>query len=221
MKRVLVFLLVTLLATGFVMADVVGSLHDLSANGTNTVTDADEVCVFCHTPHQTTNAISGGTPEPIDPLWNHSLSTATYGVYGSSTMNAVPTEVGNTDWASGNVAAVSNLCLSCHDGTVSVASMYNPPNAGVPTVSGGGNVLSSGLLGTGPSNVGTDLTNDHPINFTYPGAVPNEFQVPTNAELFGGTVQCASCHDPHLTTNGAFLVASNTDSALCTDCHLK
>ena len=65
------------------------------------------------------------------------------------------------------------------------------------------------------------MSVDGGFNFDYPGAVPNEFQMPTNANLFGGTVQCASCHDPHLTTNGAFLVTSNTDSALCTDCHLK
>lgn len=226
MKRALVFILVSLLATGFAAAGVVNSNHDLSASGPNTVTDATEVCVFCHTPHQLSTTTSGSGGEFIDPLWNHTLSTtASYGVYDSDTMDATPTDLGNSDWSTGNAATVSNLCLSCHDGTVSVASMYNPPVGGAPTVSGGGGVLASGLISTTvATNVGTDLSNDHPVNFTYPGAVAGEFQVPTSpVVLFGNTVQCASCHDPHNDTAGEqpFLVGSNSDSAICTNCHLN
>ena len=39
--------------------------------------------------------------------------------------------------------------------------------------------------------------------------------------LFGGTVQCASCHDPHDNTNAPFLRKTNTASALCSTCHQK
>jgi len=225
MRRAFVVAVIGLLASGVAMAGVVNSLHDLSGSGPSTVTDATEVCVFCHTPHQVAAAVSGAADDPIDPLWNHTLSTnATYGVYDSDTMDATPTELGNSDWSTGNAAIVSNLCLSCHDGTVSVSSMYNPPVGGVPTTSGGGGVLASGLMDPADSaNVGIDLTNDHPVNFTYPGVVAGEFQNPTNAVLFGGEVQCGSCHDAHNDTVGEqpFLVTSNTDSALCTDCHLK
>ena len=34
-------------------------------------------------------------------------------------------------------------------------------------------------------------------------------------------VECASCHDPHGTTNDMFLRAAATDSAICTACHVK
>jgi len=196
-------------------AAVLNSPHDLSSTGPGARTNVNRVCVFCHTPHQ-----SGTT---VDPLWNHTLSTvASYGVYNSSTLNATPTDIGGG-------TAVSNLCMSCHDGTVAVHSLYNEPNEATPvTITAGGNVDASGLI-TGTPNLGTDLSNDHPVNFTYDTALANadgELNDPATtpavaALLFGGTVQCASCHDPHDNTNQPFLVMSNTNSALCTTCHIK
>ena len=62
---------------------VVGTAHDLSSTGPGAQTNVTRVCVFCHTPHQAAAA------NAQDPLWNHTLSaTASYGVYGSATMNA-------------------------------------------------------------------------------------------------------------------------------------
>ncbi|MCB1037692.1 MAG: cytochrome c3 family protein, partial [Acidobacteria bacterium] len=124
-------------------------------------------------------------------------------------------------------------------GTVSVAALYNTPNeppindnnANI-VVTAGGNVTAAGLI-TGNPNVGTDLTNDHPVNFTYDGALATldgELVTPVSVDwvdagntvpLFGGTLQCASCHDPHNDTNTPFLVRSNASSALCTTCHVK
>jgi predicted CXXCH cytochrome family protein len=34
-------------------------------------------------------------------------------------------------------------------------------------------------------------------------------------------VECASCHDPHVATNGTFLRISNAGSAVCLACHVK
>ena len=39
--------------------------------------------------------------------------------------------------------------------------------------------------------------------------------------LFGGKVQCASCHDPHNNVNEPFLTKTNDGSQLCFTCHLK
>ena len=39
--------------------------------------------------------------------------------------------------------------------------------------------------------------------------------------LFGGKVQCASCHDPHNNTNEPFLTKTNDGSQLCFTCHAK
>jgi predicted CXXCH cytochrome family protein len=202
------------------LAQVVGSMHDLGSGGAGsfTATNTDRVCVFCHTPHQAAAANSQ------DPLWNHTLSgQASYGVYGSTTMNAVPTDIGG---AVAGSAAVSNLCMSCHDGTVGVGSLYKDPTTGAPD--------NSGTTISGSALVGTTLTDDHPVNFTYDAALATadgELVTPNSATsvdaagnipLFvGASVQCASCHDPHDTTNTPFLVVSNANSALCTSCHQK
>ncbi len=232
MKRVsLVFSYALIVASVVSAQTVVGTDHDLSTTGPGATTNVGRVCVFCHTPHQATAA------NGQDPLWNHTLSAvAAYGVYASDTLDATPTDVGG---AVAGSASVTNLCLSCHDGTVSVASLYNPPNEAPINdnqanivLTAGGNVTAAGLI-TGNPNVGTDLTNDHPVNFVYDGALATadgELVTPTSTSwvdaantvpLFGGTVQCASCHDPHNDTNEPFLVRSNSGSALCTTCHVK
>jgi predicted CXXCH cytochrome family protein len=204
---------------------VVGTSHDLSATGPGAQTNVNRVCVFCHTPHQ---AVAAGGQ---DPLWNHTLSAvASYGVYASDTMDAVPTDVGG---ALAGSASATNLCLSCHDGTVAVHSLYNDPNeVASVTITAGGNVDAAGLM-TGDPNVGNDLTDDHPVNFTYDAALATadgDLATPVSADyvdagstvpLFAGTVQCASCHDAHDNTLPPFMVVDNTNSALCTVCHNK
>jgi predicted CXXCH cytochrome family protein len=205
---------------------VVGSAHDLSSTGPGATTNVNRVCVFCHTPHQAA-AASGQ-----EPLWNHTLSsTANYGVYSSGTLDATPTDIGG---AAAGSASTSNLCMSCHDGTVSVASLWNAPNeapindvAGNITITAGGNVSAAGLM-TGNPNVGVDLSNDHPVNFDYDnalftadGGLNDPAGAAVAALLSGGTVQCASCHDPHDDTYEPFMVMDNTGSALCITCHNK
>jgi len=200
-------------------ANVVGSKHDLSSTGTATgnSTNITEVCVFCHTPHQAAGA------NAQDPLWNHTIAgTAAYTVYASDTLDATPTELGG---ATAGTAAVSNLCMSCHDGSVGLGSLYNAPAEGTPS--------NSAVNITGAALMGTDLSNDHPINFNYNAALQgldNELVIPDSADfvdaagevpLFNESLQCATCHDPHDTTNAPFLVKSNTNSGLCTTCHVK
>jgi predicted CXXCH cytochrome family protein len=214
MKKAILILAISAvcLAAPGMSQTVVGTSHDMSS----ALPVTQRVCVFCHTPHQ-----PEGPPQiNTDPLWNHTLSAVgSYGVYGSTTLDAVPVDIGGLN-------TVSNLCMSCHDATVGLGSLYNDPNIGggveeTPT--------NSGTVITGNANMGTNLSNDHPVNFLYdtalsvldgglvdpagPGA-PGDW-------LFGGFVQCASCHDPHDNTNPPFLIASNVQSAMCTTCHLK
>jgi len=107
---------------------------------------------------------------------------------------------------------ISHACMSCHDGTVALDSF-------------GGAV--GGTTITGGANFGTDLSNDHPVAFTYAlssAADPEILAVIGNpaVQLFGGNLECASCHDPHNTpgiTN--MLVMSNAGSAMCLACHDK
>ncbi|TAN40594.1 MAG: cytochrome C [Nitrospirae bacterium] len=223
MKKLLIILVVLALSVGTVFAagTVVGSKHDLRGTGGGTATNAAliEVCVSCHTPHQATAA------NKQDPLWNHTgTATTGFGVYSSVTMNASPANIGGSAMGS---QSVSMLCMSCHDGTVSVISMYNPPNSGnsaaATTITGRINV--SGFI-VSNANIGTDMTDDHPVNFTYDAALVTsdgglQPVASVSAYLIGGQVQCASCHDVHDPTNVPFLRLNNTGSALCLVCHIK
>lgn len=221
--RLGVFLLAMLVAVAMGYSAVSGTRHDLSSGGgiTDKSTNEDEKCVFCHTPHQA---------NPSAPLWNHTLATtATYGTYSSSTLDATPTDIGGG-------TAVSNLCMSCHDGSVAVNSLVNPPNdiGANPTMGSGTELNASFQIDPNrATNLGTVLSNDHPINFTYDAALATadgELNTPFSTSwvdaantvpLFAGSVQCASCHDPHDATNSPFLVKSNANSDLCTTCHVK
>lgn len=203
---------------------VVASKHDLRAvgGGTPTGTGLTEVCVVCHTPHQATAA------NGQDPLWNHTgTATGSFGVYASATLNATPTAIAG---GAMGTQSVSLLCMSCHDGTVSVLSMYNPPNSGTPTVAAlAGRINAAGLIvNTSGAYVGTSLADDHPVNFTYDAALVTAdggLHDPTIAPVLpllnGGTVQCSSCHSVHDPTFVPFLRMDNTGSALCITCHIK
>ncbi len=197
---------------------IVTSKHDLSVSGDTAAhsTNESQVCIFCHTPHQKTITAK--------PLWNKNLSAvASYGVYTSSSLNATLTDVGSG-------GTTSNLCLSCHDGTVAVNSLDNMSTVGTPTMTGTG-LTANKISGNGL--IGTSLTNDHPINFTYNASLvtldgglktpvsANYVDAASKIPLYTSMLQCASCHNPHDKTNGSFLRLANSGSALCLTCHNK
>ena len=152
------------------------------------------------------------------PLWNHEVTAATFTPYSSPTLNATVPEPSDS----------SKACLSCHDGTVAIDSF-------------GGNVGTE--FNTGRRNLGTDLSNDHPVSFVFNTALatddgelfdPSVTTIPSlpgsptidEALLLGGKVECASCHDVHANKgdagdNHAMLVIDNAASALCLTCHDK
>ncbi|MFC1761373.1 cytochrome c3 family protein [Planctomycetota bacterium] len=164
-----------------------------------------EICLPCHTAHNADTSLTDA------PLWNHEVTIATFTVYSSTTLDA---------GALGQPAGTSKLCLSCHDGTVALE------NFGGAT--GGTNVVIAGL-------VGTDLSNDHPISFTYDDTLAGNdgelFLPSTDTTILGGTIdddllfegklECASCHDVHGTSVDGLLRMSNEASALCLTCHNK
>jgi len=170
----------------------------------------NHMCGPCHTPHGGNSAASG-------PLWSHDISVAAFTVYTSpfGTLDA---------GALGQPSGVSLFCLSCHDGTVNL----NAHNDGAD---------DTPISGTGL--VGTDLGDDHPVSFTYDAALATldgELYNPVTQNsglggtinddmLFGGNMECGSCHDVHnaagLAINQGLLVMSNANSALCLTCHNK
>nr|MBF0221234.1 hypothetical protein [Desulfobulbaceae bacterium] len=179
-------------------ASVVDTKHNLSSSGPGEIRAIleDQVCIFCHTPH---NAA------PKTPLWNRAIDEGVnYVIYDSTTFNAKISQP----------SGPSRLCLSCHDGTVGLGALLSRPE---------GVTMTMGLMGR-PSMLGTDLSNDHPFSFSYSEALP--FNVELHGTLpsellFYNTdvVHCSTCHNPHDDTYGMFLSVSNKNAALCILCH--
>ena len=218
-KRILMLALVCMVASGAAMAqlNIAGTDHDLSSNIT---AGPQQICVFCHTPHNANlePGLAGNAP-----LWNHAINSGQdYGFYTSPTMDATGAEISSIS-SSDN----SGLCMGCHDGTLARGALYNQPN------NSGGEFDTSGISAiTGSANLGTDLSNDHPVNFAYADAVDTDTELATEVAVDGlgyldgnGFVQCSSCHDPHTPGPDApdlyFMNETVAGSQLCADCHLK
>ena len=212
-KMIKLFVPALLLVSGSAMAGVVGSKHDITTTTfDNAANTTGQVCVYCHTPHQ---SITGN-----GPLWNHAASTVlTYTVYDSPTI----------DSTIGDPGGESKACLTCHDGTVAIDNISNSPGDQITSPWTPGSAMTGyALVGTVTSN-DLDLGNDHPIGMLYDvalvsadGGLDTVANVTGTAlELFAGKVECATCHDVHDDTNAAFLRVTDTDSQICTTCHLK
>jgi hypothetical protein len=190
------------------VSDVAATSHNFSISGSGNVTASTEsqICVFCHTPHQ-------ATVMPNAPLWNRQASGATYTPYTSNSIDA--NDIAATPGGS------SKLCLSCHDGTIAIGSV-NVLNAQANvtislTGTGAGGIIPSGAGDTTgfTRKLDTNLSNDHPISFTYnstlsilDGELRNPDIETHIANRIAGSkplvplendkVQCTSCHDPHI-----------------------
>jgi len=187
-------------------AGIETSKHNLSATGPGSIQAETEmqICVFCHTPHNASE---------IAPLWNRKNPGGMYIPYTSSSAIAHP----------GQPTGSSLLCLSCHDGTIALGDVLSRSS---PIA------MASGIttLPEGDSNLGTNLSDDHPISFVYNSALATAHngELANPGSLTGkvkldpsGQLQCSSCDDPHDDRNGKFLVMPNRASALCRTCHLK
>ncbi len=182
---------------------VVGGPHNLSASGPGSVkaTSENEVCIFCHAPHNAS---------PIKPLWNRTMPADAYTIYSSRALDANP----------GQPTGSSKMCLSCHDGTIALGAIVS--RTAPISMSGGVTVMPSGN-----ARIGTDLRDDHPISFPFdsslaasdphlrnPASLPEQVKLDPNQEL-----QCTTCHDAHNNAFDSFLVMQNTSSQLCMSCH--
>ena len=216
MKRACFAVVIALMLAGFAgsQESVRDTAHNLSATGPGTVKAVSEtrVCVFCHTTH---NAAFQA------PLWNRENPGGTYRMYWSETMDAYGSSA-EAPQPNGS----SKLCLSCHDGTIALGS----------TVSEGRIAMRGGITtmpSTSESNLGRDLSGDHPVSFTVTdhlvtmnnskGDVPlrsaSEMRNHPLAKLDGqDRIQCTTCHDPHRNPSGDFLLTAKPGE-LCIACH--
>jgi hypothetical protein len=102
---------------------------------------APEPCAMCHTPHHAADQY---------PLWNRYQATQEYDMYESITFDMTPAL---------EPRAPSILCLTCHNGILSGLVNYPGPCSVADS--------AYDLEISGCADLGTDLTNDHPISFDY------------------------------------------------------
>lgn len=257
--------------SGSVMAaSIKDTKHNLSTSGTGTNhvtagTGSNQICVFCHTPH-------GADNSQAVPLWNKKMDSTGFTTYASLGTASLDGEVMG-------VGSISLACLSCHDGAQAMDNMINAPGSGGYDAGGArptgwtwtaGAEALGGKMPAGVTNLGKDLSNDHPIGIQYCGGGPNvaspaaackdgDFVAPTNGtvntnNLFwvevtgtgagrqkgdiplyvrtfptggaGPSVECGSCHDPHVADNAAtdglaFMRVTTDQSKICLACHVK
>jgi predicted CXXCH cytochrome family protein len=183
-------------------------MHNLTAGtGSSVTTQGGLGCTFCHAPH---SGIGANTP-----LWNQTLSKATYGPYTSSTYH----QKGSTQPTLG---ITSSLCLSCHDGTVAVgqSAAY-------------GKIPTTGQMAAMDS-FGNNLVGSHPFSLMLPMkdapslvaslAGQGKTADPTGSvKLVNGNIECTTCHDPHVQATDKiaqqFLVRDSSGGQMCLACH--
>ncbi|MBE7414237.1 MAG: hypothetical protein HS130_02970 [Deltaproteobacteria bacterium] len=148
------------------------SRHNLGALGMHKITNnTTEICVFCHTPHHTN--VTGFAPGEAAPLWNRTNSAGSYTPYGPNGATVAGTSVSQ-------VGGATLACLSCHDGVTTLDNLVNAPGKGLNSGQQGWmfSEMEDGemeMLGMSPViggatsrlNIGTDLTNDHPVSIEY------------------------------------------------------
>jgi len=210
-----------------------GSPHDFMTGvngGGEWTAPSYALCSFCHIAHKFgTAAASADVPGYL--LWNHTLSAQTYTVYTS------PSMVNPAEPLTGQMT-VSNLCLSCHDGTVAINSFYEDISTSnyQGTIGGKPPVLMPGDSTIDASAQG----KQHPVNFLYPSATDaanigmrgaastSSVDGNGNVPLYAGKMQCSTCHDPHAgpTVSHLFFRAypataeQTATGSFCTYCHI-
>lgn len=225
---ILVLGLVLISSSAFAATVIRNSKHDLSSSGGQSVrSSVDKLCEHCHAPHNARVAV---------PLWNRANPTGTFLLYTSS---ATLRTAGAAKSASIGAASISAQCLSCHaarpnhQGDVTTVVRDNTINAAIKADAS----YVAPATGLKSAGLGTDLTNDHPIGFSYATAITDRATVTGATPLqtqgyaeskgmkffttggFANQMECSSCHMVHNPNNGYFLRIANTGSAVCRACH--
>ena len=203
-----------------------GSYHDFSYDTWNaTLTPsykAHTLCTVCHEMHNS-------DPSKLIPLWGHqtSISAGSFQLYQSPTIGYTPSQPSGATLA----------CLSCHDGVTAINSYGGTTN--------GAAVFMTNSL----TILGTDLSLNHPVSFSYTTAQANDpylrspsdtadstnrtgvaafSGVSLNKAMLGnnGRMECSSCHDIHRQRgrsmySGVYVVNSAAYGDLCLMCHIK
>ncbi len=218
-------------------ADIRNTKHNLSVSGPGDIkaTSQTRICVFCHAPHATTEG---------KPLWNRNMSDTEYNTYKSEYMDRTNYPKSNNLGRQANEpGSLSRLCLSCHDGTIAVGSVYALKGSEL------GNALieMSGLVASGKLSLGDmgflgdNLSLHHPVGIKYDSSITIPFNSgiktielrdtpsgPVKLYKYAGEqyIECSSCHDPHSANKKFLRLENNLNHAsninnICNSCHEK
>jgi predicted CXXCH cytochrome family protein len=162
MKKILMAGAVVLMAASVAFAvsgdgkgqhTIVNSRHNIPANlGTSVFAPTasyQQICIYCHTPHN---------PRLNVPLWNRNKAATVAKYYNSPTLTSVTKTNSQIQ-----TDTVSGFCLSCHDGVTTIGSIQNRADTGIQA----GNAIFNNVDGKVMGNIGTDLSNDHPVGMNY------------------------------------------------------
>jgi predicted CXXCH cytochrome family protein len=134
-----------------------------------------QICIYCHTPHN---------PRLNVPLWNRNENAAgTWTYYNSPTLTSY-TKASQVVSSS----TVSGFCLTCHDGQTTIGAIQNRADTKIDIGAVIGN--SNGTTGNETNvkgNIGTDLSNDHPVGLDYAKA-----QASLDPDQLAGTEQATN-----------------------------
>jgi hypothetical protein len=167
---------------------------------------ADKGCRACHAPH-TGAVMNGGSDKSTGEvyLWGRDFKAATYYTFGGGTFTTVANP------AETDPVVHTQMCLTCHDGGISDATMSS--DAKLP-------------------NDGYSLENDHPVHVVYAPATSSRpynwnITIAAGRVSFADTtwvgghparlylddtatnayVECSTCHNPHSFNRAVFKIA--------------
>ena len=167
---------------------------------------ASLACLSCH----------DGT-QAMDNMINAPGSDG-YVASGSRDWNSSGLWTGSADDVLGNNGILADFDSPTLLGT----DLSNDHPVGIPYCGGGQQAAGD--------NAGCADPDFHPARAAVGGqagfSVGTSSVAKENMRLYGSsvgsaTVECASCHDPHLDKNKTFLRISNSGSAVCLTCHIK
>lgn len=217
-------------------ADIRSTPHNLTRQGAQV--EADEVCVFCHTPQLLAlDAARSGVA--TQPAWQPSLAAShSFVLYD---------DIGRLQFGDKPaVGSQSIACLSCHDAnqafSVQAADSDHPFGIPYRGFSRGRERAPDEIAASGnlPSRAAQELKALDDFRLPSRGVVDNRtvwwvsasgvtpYRTRADLPLYARPVasgevpfvECSSCHDPHSSAK-LFLRVDNAGSRLCLTCHDK
>ncbi|MCS7312330.1 MAG: hypothetical protein NZ742_05405 [Acidobacteria bacterium] len=201
------------------LAQIVGSKHDLRSYPNLPTPATQYLCVYCHTPHHSSQDPRVWMTPYQNYLWSRAVRQTAYIVYDAT----------YTDPIAGNTAH-TYMCMSCHDGTTTAIGQFlNPPHDYNGSQD---NVYVTGDDDLTEQEGVMELQNDHPIDLRYATPPLPSTDYYSAAEIKAGGLKlftfsgnldvmtCATCHDPHnKNAVGPLIRVVTTGRGLCRTCH--